>query len=413
MENKYRKIYVEWWRIQKSTISGLIIFVCVAASVVGGGWWAIKNSWFVPQDLTEVPKNAAKIISFEGDVRITRAATRETILITKETYVAAGDTIQTQADGRAKVQMIDGSVYTVRPNSTVVIRDNSSIFGGGNNVRVSLDDGQLNVRTDEQGENAKNIVEMQDSETQLRPQTDASFNTDAQGTEAEIRVSRGGVETTVGGAKTTITENEFAALNNGKVASKETLLAAPRPVSPENMAQLIGGSSTGASVSVVWQAEGSAPIASFYLQVSRSSYFASDGIFVDRNGLTSRDFMLSVLMPGSYYWRIKSTSQSGQSSDWSEPWKFTIVKREASKAIDVSGWQVERVGGNVYIINGKTQPGLQIKSQGNQVYAGPDGTFRLQISTPSPEVIVEFGDDRGNRAGFALSLRTSRVLRRL
>lgn len=412
MENKYRKIYVEWWRIQKSTITGLVIFVCVLALVIGGGWWAIKNSWFVPQEQYDIPKNAARIISHEGEVRITRAATRETILVTKETFIAAGDTIQTQADGRAIVQMIDGSVYTVRPNSTVVIRDNSSIFGGGNNVRVSLDDGQLNVRTDEQGENARNIVEMKDSETQLRPQTDASFNTDAQGKEAEIRVSRGGVETTVGGAKTTITENEFAALTNGKVASKETLLGAPRPISPENMAQLIDGSGAGASVSFTWQAEGSAPIASFYLQVSRSSYFASDGILVDRNGLISRDFRLNGLVPGTYYWRLKAVSRSGQSSDWSEPWKFAVVKREASKVIDVTGWQVERVGGNVYIINGKTQPGLQIKSQGNQVYAGSDGTFRLQISTPSPEVVVEFGDDVGNRAGFTLSLRTGKVLRR-
>ena len=411
MESKYRKIYVEWWKIRKSTITGLIIFVCVVAAVVAGGWWAIKNNWFVSQEQYDVPKNAARIISFEGDVRITRSATRETILVTKETYVAAGDTIQTQEDGRAIVQMIDGSVYTVRPNSTVVIRDNSSLFGG-NNVRVSLDDGQLNVRTDEQPENAKNVVEMQDSETQIRPQTDASFNTDAQGTGAEIRVSRGGVETTVGGSKTTITENEFAAVNNGKIASKETLLAPPRPVSPGNMAQLVDAAGTGASVAFTWQHDGSGAISGFYLQVSRSSYFASDGILVDRTGLTTRDFRLAGLVPGMYYWRIKATSQSGQTSDWSEPWKFAIVKRETSKTIEVAGWQVERVGGNVYIINGKTQPGLQVKSQGNQVYAGPDGTFRLQISTPLSEIAVEFGDDRGNRAGFVLSLRTSKVLRR-
>ena len=146
-------------------------------AVVGGAWWAIKNNWFVPSEQTDIPKDAARIISFEGEVRITRAATRETILVTKETYVAAGDTIQTQSDGRAIVQMIDGSVYSVRPNSTVVIRDNSSLFGG-KNVRVSLDDGQLNVRTDEQPENAKNIVEMRIPRTQIRSQTDASFNAD-------------------------------------------------------------------------------------------------------------------------------------------------------------------------------------------------------------------------------------------
>lgn len=409
MESKYRKIYVEWWKIRRSTITGLIIFLCVTVTVVGGGWWAIKNNWFVPQDQSNIPKNAARILSFEGDVRITRAATRETILVTKETYIAAGDTIQTQADGKAIVQMIDQSVYSVRPNSTVVIRDNSSLFGG-NNVRVSLDDGQLNVRTDQQPENTENVVEMQDSETQIRSQTDASFNADSKG--AEIRISRGSVETTIGGAKTTIAENEFAALSNGKIASTEKLLAPPRHASPANMAQVIDASGGGASVAFIWQDESGGGISGFYLQVSRSSYFASDGILVDRNGLTASDFRLAGLSPGTYYWRLKTMSRSGQISNWSEPWKFSVVRRETSKSIDASGWQVDRVGGNVYIVSGKTQPGLQVKSQNNQVYAGPDGSFRLQISTPTSEAAVEFSDDRGNRTGFVLLLRTATVVRR-
>ena len=409
MEQKYKKIYVEWWKIRRSTIVGLVIFICVTTAVVFGGWWAIRNNWFVPQENADIPKNAARILSFEGDVRITRAATRETILVTKETFVAAGDTIQTQADGRAIVQMIDGSVYTVRPNSTVVIRDNSSLFGG-NNVRVSLDDGQLNVRTEQQPENTENVVEMRDSETQIRPQTDASFNADERG--AEIRVSRGGVETTVGGAKTTITENEFAAVNNGKLASKETLLPPPRPVSPGNLAQLIDVTGSGAGVTFNWQDEGNSPLSGYYLQVARSSYFASDSILVDRGSLTTHDFRLGGLSPGTYYWRLKATARSGQTSDWSEPWKFAVVKRESNQPITAGSWQVENVGGSVYIISGRTQPGVQVKAQGNQVFAGSDGTFRLQVSTPLSESAVEFGDDRGNRAGFVISLRTAKVLRK-
>jgi hypothetical protein len=409
MESKYRKIYVEWWKIQRSTIIGLIVFVCVTGTVAFGGWWAIKNNWFVAQENSDIPKNAARIISFEGEVRITRAATRETILVTKETHIAAGDTIQTQADGRAIVQMIDGSVYTVRPNSTVVIRDNSSLFGG-NNVRVSLDDGQLNVRTDDQPANTENVVEMRDSETQIRSQTDASFNADDR--VAEIRVSRGGVETTVGGAKTTITENEFASVDNGRLASKETLLAPPRLASPANLAQLVDAAGAGANVSLTWQDDGSTPLSGFYLQVARSSYFASDSILIDRSALTTRDFRVGGLSPGTYYWRVRSTARSGQASDWSEPWKFSVAKREASQSIQVAGLQVENVGGNVYILSGRTQPGAQVRAQGNQVFAAADGSFRLQISTPLSETAVELSDDRGNRAGFVISLRTSKILRK-
>lgn len=409
MEQKYKKIYVEWWRIQRSTITGLVIFVVVACTVVFGGWYAIKNNWFVAATETELPKNAAKIISFEGDVRITRAATRETIVVTKETWVAAGDTIQTQADGRAIVQMIDQSVYSVRPNSTVVIRDNSSFFGGGNNVRVSLDDGQLNVRTEEQPENTENVVEMRDSETQIGSQTDASFNADSRG--AEIRVSRGGVETSVGGNKTQINANEYAAVDQGRLASKEQLLAPPKLGSPGNMAQVVDTSGAGAGVSLSWSDDGSTPLSGFYLQVARSSYFASDSIFVDRSSLTTREYRVGSLAPGTYYWRLKSSSRSGQTSDWSEPWKFSVVRRE-SRPIDVSDWKIENVGGNVYIVTGRTQSGVQVKSQGNQVFAAADGTFRLQISTPLSESAVELSDDAGNRAGVVISMRNGKVLRK-
>src|SRR5688572_28393904 len=226
MESKYRKFYVDWWRIRRSTIYRLIALVVVLAGTAGGAWWALQTNWFVANDISTAPKDAAKIISFEGDVRIIRAATRETIVITKETFVAAGDTIQTQADGRATVQMIDGSIYSVRPNSTVVIRDNSSLFGG-NNVRVALDDGQINVRTEDQPENTENVVEMMDSETRLRSQTDASFNADQQSNGGEIRISRGSVETTVGGETATINSDQFASVNNGRLGPTEQLLRPP------------------------------------------------------------------------------------------------------------------------------------------------------------------------------------------
>jgi hypothetical protein len=411
MENKYRKFYVEWWKVRKSTIYSIVAFVVITSVVGFGVWWALRQDWFAQQASADVPKDAARIVSFEGDVRITRAATRETILVTKETYVAAGDTIQTQADGRAIVQMIDQSVYSVRPNSTVVIRDNSSIFGG-TNVRVSLDDGQINVRTDEQPANTENVVELMNSETLLRSQTDASFHADSYSQGGEIRISRGSVETTVGGERSTLNANEFAAVQDGKIAAREKLLLPPRPSSPGNMSQVVDSSGRGITMAFSWQDESSIPVASYYIQIARSPTFSSDGMLVDRGSITGRDFRLSGLVPGAYYWRLKTTSRAGQTSEWNEPWRFNVVKPEANPAIEVADWRVENVGGNVYIISGRTRAGLHVRTQNRQVFVAGDGTFRLQVSTPLSEVAIELGDDRGNRGGFVLGLRNAKVLRR-
>ncbi len=411
MEKKIGKFYVDWWNIRKSTIYALAAILLIGGSVFVFGWWASRNNWFISDETINIPKDAARVVSYEGDVRITRAATRETILVTKETYVSAGDTIQTQSDGRAIIQMIDGSVYSVRPNSTIVIKDTTSLFGG-KNVRVSLDDGQLNVRTDEQPADTSNIVEVADSENQLLPKTDASFNADPASGGGEIRISRGGVETTIAGESSTIGENEFASLRNGKLATREKLLAPPRPASPGNSAQLVDTSGRGVNVTFGWQdAEGN-PAASYYLQISRSPTFASDAIMVDRSTLTGRDFRLSGLTPGSYYWRLKATARSGQTTNWNDAWKFMVVKAGESVAIDASEWKVEPVGGNIYLISGRTSPGMTVRAQGRETNSGPDGTFKLQISSPSIETAIEIGDGRGGRTGFILSLRNGNVLRR-
>jgi hypothetical protein len=408
-DHKYKKFYIEWWNVRKSTIYTAITLVVLGIGSVGLWYWASKHDWFAAAQQIDIPENAAQIISFEGDVRVTRAATRETIVVTRETYVAAGDTIQTQGDGRVTLRMIDGSDYTVRPNSTVVVRDSSSLFGG-KNVRVALDDGQLNVKTQQQPENGENVVEVAESENKLLSDTDASFNADAQTNGGEIRITRGGVETTLGGQTTTLRENEFASVNNGQMTNREKLLEPPRQSSPANLSQIIDVTGGGAGTTLNWQNNSAA---NYYLQVSRSPYFSTDSILIDRPQLTTAEFRVGGLSPGTYYWRVRSTAKSGQTTEWSEPWKFMIVRNDSGRSIEVAEWRAENIGGSVYLISGRTQPGLAVRPEGREpIYATSDGSFRLQVTTPSSVAAIEVSDDRGNRSGFVLSLQTAKVMRR-
>ena len=102
-DNRYRKFYVDWWNIRRSTIYGSIAIVLFVGLIAGGTWYASLNNWFQAVENGEAPKDAARIVSFEGEVRITRAATRETILVTRATYVTAGDTIQRGRDKRSRI----------------------------------------------------------------------------------------------------------------------------------------------------------------------------------------------------------------------------------------------------------------------------------------------------------------------
>lgn len=407
MSKESRNYYVDWWNIKRSTIYTIVALLIFLLGTAGAVWWAVKRGAEPAKtENTDLPKDAAQLLSFEGEVRIVRAATRETILVTKETYLSAGDTVQTQADGRAQIKMIDGSMLSVRPNSTVVIRDSSSIFGG-TNIRVALDDGQINVRTEDQPEDTKNVVEMQESENRLYSQTEASFNINEQNNGGEIRISRGSVESTVGGEKTTLKENEFAAISGGRLTAKEKLLAPPNLISPSQNSQIVAAANGNADASFRWES----PAQSFQLQIAKSPFFVPDAMLLMRESLQSPNFSLANLTPGTYYWRVRANASSGQMTDWSDPWRFNVIKPEANRALAASDWSVESVGGNIYFVSGKTKPGCIVRIAGRETFAMGDGAFRLQISSPASEVAVEISDERGNRNRYLLSLKTGKVLR--
>ena len=408
MDNKYQKFYVDWWNVRKRTIYLVVGLLIVGGSATAMIRYASRNNWFIEDKSAAIPKDAARIVSFEGDVRVTRAATRETIVVTRETYLLPGDTVQTLDDGRATIQNIDGSRTQVKPNSAIVIRDTSTLLGG-KNVRIAVEDGQVNIRTNDQ-QDVNNVVEIAESENKLLSNTDASFNA-AAGTQAgEIRVSRGGVESTIGGEKTLLGENEFAAIDSGRMTARERLLAPPQPTGPANSSQIVD-SGSGVNVTFTWQDSEGNPAQNYHLQISRSPVFASDATLVDRGQLTSREFRLT-LSPGTYYWRLKSTSRSGQVTAWNDAWKCVVVRGNAAVQIDATELGVERVGGNVYIITGRTSPGMIVRAGGRETFSNRDGAFRLQISTGATETAVEVGDERGNRAGFVISLRSGELLRR-
>ena len=214
----------------------------------------------------------------------------------------------------------------------------------------------------------------------------------------------------MGDQKTTLNADEFASVKNGAIASREKVFEPPKQTSPDNSGQ-IADSGGGVTVGFAW-ADSGEPAASYYLQIAKSPYFANDTVLVDRSGLTSRDFRLAGLNPGNYYWRLKSTARSGQTTNWNDPWRFTVVKGGAGHGIDVADWRVENLGGSVYFVSGRTQSGVKVRSQGRETIAASDGTFKLQILSRSAVAAVEIADDVGNHSGFILSLSTATVSRR-
>src|SRR5690349_24466611 len=125
VKNKTSHFAFDWWIIQKRFVYLVIaiFMLCVSAAGAAVYVWKYGNPF---KNVAVVNHPAgARFVSFEGDVRVIRSATREMLPANGDTELYPGDTVQTQAGGRARIGLADGSTLLVKPNSTIIVRDNA------------------------------------------------------------------------------------------------------------------------------------------------------------------------------------------------------------------------------------------------------------------------------------------------
>src|SRR5260370_38770824 len=100
-----------------------------------------------------------------------RSSTREVIVASNDKQLYPGDTVQTQADGRARINMADGSTVVLMPNNTIIIRDNASAEDGKrSNVHVVVDSCQMVLPPQRMGE-GPNVNETPNTHTEIAGQS--------------------------------------------------------------------------------------------------------------------------------------------------------------------------------------------------------------------------------------------------
>ena len=413
--NRTSRFAFDWWIIQKRFVYLVIAIFALCACAAGAGVyvWKYGNPF---RDVAKLKHPAgARFISFEGDVRVIRAATRESINANSDTELYPGDTVQTQANGRARIGLADGSTLVVKPNSTIIVRDNARADDGKKtNVHVLVNSGQLSVRTEQQTDGTTNVVETPKTKNTVGEKTNASFGVGPEGTE-EIRVATGAIETTNrSGEKTAIREGEYVSVNSsGRLAPAQKLLDVPQPAKPQDLEKVFIGSNGAANVALKWQRPQSGTPAYYRVEVATSPFFVADGKVIERDPLVATEFGASDLRPGVYFWRVRATASSGQASDWSDPLKFMVVTRGTGSQVAVSNLGAELLGGSIYLIRGKADPGTTIRVAGRETIAGGDGAFQIQVtaSVGAREMSLEAQDSQGNSSQYKVSL-SARVGRR-
>ncbi len=406
--NKTSRFAFDWWIIQKRFVYLVIAIFLLCASAAGAALYVWKyGNPFKNVAIVNDP-SGARFVSFEGDVRVIRAATREMLPANADTELYPGDTVQTQANGRARIGLADGSTLLVKPNSTIIIRDNARANDGKKtNIHVKVDSGQLSVRTEQQADGTTNVVETPKTRNTMGEQTSASFGVNPEGTE-EIRVATGAIETTnQNGDKASIKGGEYVSVNNsGRISPAQKLLDVPQPAKPQDLEQVTVGSNGAANVALKWQRPQSGTPSYYRVEVATSPFFVADGKVIERDQLVATEFGATDLRPGVYFWRVRATAASGQASDWSDPLKFIVTNRGTGSQVAVSDLSTELLGGNIYLIRGKAEPGTTIRVSGREASAAHDGAFQIQVTAGNTtrELTLEAKDSQGNSSQYKVSL---------
>jgi hypothetical protein len=317
----------------------------------------------------------AHFTALDGTVRVKKSNGNSWVKADYNVPLEKGDVVQTASEGMAKVVFNDGTSYTVKQDSLIVIEENSANDQQQTNVAVAVSTGTVDLSTATYSQGSRSRVIVAGATASLSPESTAQVHNDPQKDQHEILMKKGTGEVTRNGQTVQLANWEkvtFRASESRMEKAKGT--GPPTPISPANMAPIfvsgISGETT-KDVEFSWTAMANA--VAYRLRISRNPYFSST--LVDKR-VNTADVTVTSLGEGAYYWVVQSYEASGKESVESEKNRFTIIsKGKQTEAIDLELDPFVQHG-HVIEVAGKTQVGARVMVNGREVpMVTTDGTF--------------------------------------
>jgi hypothetical protein len=314
----------------------------------------------------------AHFTALDGTVRIKKSNGNSWVAADYNVPLDKGDVVQTGSEGMAKVVFNDGTSYTVKQDSLIVIEENSANDQQQTNVAVAVSTGTVDLSTATYSQGSKSQVIVAGATASLSPQSTAQVHNDPKIDQHEILIKKGSGEVTRNGQTVQLANWEkvsFKAAEPRMEKAKGT--GPPTPISPANMAPIFTAGEATKDVEFSWTPMANA--VAYRLRISRNPYFSST--LVDKR-VNTADVSVTSLGEGAYYWTVQSFEASGKESVESEKNRFTIIsKGKQTESIDLALDPFIQHG-HVIEVGGKTQIGARVMVNGREVpMVTDDGTF--------------------------------------
>jgi hypothetical protein len=322
----------------------------------------------------------AHITALDGTVRVKKANSNTWAPADYNVPLEKGDVVQTGSEGMAKIVFNDGTNYTVKQDSLIVIEENSANEKQQTNVAVAVSTGTVDLSTGTYMQGSKSQVIVAGATASLAPESAAMVRNDPKADKHEFLMKKGQSDVSRNGEVVRLADWEkvsFQADSPRMAKLKE--IGSPVPISPANMMPIFM-SGRAKPVEFSWTPMKNA--AGYRLRISRNPYFSST--VVDRK-VDTADVIVSGLGEGAYYWLVQSFDSEGKESLESERNRFTIIpKGKESAAMDLELDPFVQHGHVIEVI-GKTEAGARVMVNGREVpIIATDGSFHY-FTPPMPE----------------------------
>jgi hypothetical protein len=328
----------------------------------------------------------AHFTALDGTVRVKKGDGNSWVAADYNIPLEKGDVVQTGAEGMAKVVFNDGTSYTVKQDSLIVIEENSANDQQQTNVAVAVSTGTVDLSTATYSQGSKSQVIVAGATASLSPESAAQVHNDPKSDQHEILMKKGTSEVSRNGETVKLANWEKVSFQGQQShLEKAKEIGPPTPIAPANMAPLFSSGEATKDVEFSWTPMANA--VGYRLRISRNPYFSST--LVDKK-INTAAVTVTNLGEGAYYWLVQSYDAAGKESVESEKNRFTIIsKGKETEAIDLELDPFIQHG-HVIEVTGKTQVGARVMVNGSEVpMVSSDGQFHyFTPPLPTGEAVI-------------------------
>lgn len=321
------------------------------------------------------PAGEAQFLSVSGDVQYRRGASGPWQRAKNSVRLSAGDSIRTGPAGSAEIVFRDSTFFTVRPNSLVVV-SNVETGGADHEQAVEMVYGWVDLSTSDN----PSTVSTPGAEARVASESEGFVSYEQDSATGRFGAFSGGMRIESGrGEARDLAQLEQVLQRGEELSVPRPLPARPELVAPGDHHEIRGERAD--QLVLTWQPVADAAV--YALQVSESPQFV-DNVVEDLERPATRA-TLGIRGPGSFVWRVAAKSADGAQGPWSEARRFT-VRTESAGGVDRDrtppALAIVKVTpyGNLYIVDGRTEPGARVDVNEEPVKVETDGSFTKTVS---------------------------------